>query len=75
MSPIVLRQPKGYVILMTAEIGCRRLGIENRIERGLGSGDSLGEFFHPRAYSLEGFSSSRCVRTQNSGFAPSMMAC
>ena len=69
MSPIVLRQPKGCVILMTGEIGCRRLGIENLIERGFGSGDSLGERFYPRTYSLEGFFSSRCVGTQSSGLA------
>ena len=69
MSPIVLRQEKGCVILMTGEIGCRRLGIENLIERGFRSGDSLGEFFDPRTYSLEGFFSSRCVSTQSSGLA------
>ena len=69
MSPIVLRQEKGCVILMTGEIGCRRLGIENLIERGFGSGDSLGECFYPRTYSLEGLFSSRCVSTQSSGLA------
>ena len=35
------------VILMPGIIGYRRLLIENLIERGLGSGDPLGERFHP----------------------------
>ena len=74
MSPIVLRQEKGCVILMTGEIGCRRLGIENLIERGFGSGDSLGERFYPRTYSLEGFFSSRCVSTPSSGLAGWLIA-
>ena len=69
MSPIVLRQPKGRVILMTGQIGCRRLRIRNLIERGFGPGDSLGEFFDPRTYSPEGFSSSRCVGTHSASFA------
>ena len=67
MSRIVLRHEELIVILMTGEIGYRRLEIENLIERGLGSGDAPGEFFHPRTYSLEGFSSSHCVSTQSSG--------
>ena len=66
MSPIVLRQEKVIVILMKGKIGYRSLEIEDLIERGLGSGESLGERFHPRANSLEGFFSSHCVRTQNS---------
>ena len=67
MSRIVLRQEEVIVILMPGQIGYRRLEIENLIERGLGSGDALGEFFHPRGDSLEGFFSSHCVRTQSSG--------
>ena len=47
MSPIVLRQEKVIVILMTGKIGYRSLEILDLIERGLGSGDALGEFFHP----------------------------
>ena len=43
------------------------LEIENLIERGLGSGHAMGEFFRPRTYSLEGFSPSHCVGTQSSG--------
>ena len=54
------------VILMEGKIGYRGLEINNLIERGLGSGDSLGKFFHPRTYSLEGFFSSHCGRTQSS---------
>ena len=47
------------MILMKGKIGYRSLEIEDLIERGLGSGDSLGERFHPRTYSLEGFFSSQ----------------
>ena len=67
MSPIVLRQEEVIVILMPGQIGYRRLEIEDLIERGLGSGDALGERFHPRTYPLEGFSSSHRVSTQSSG--------
>ena len=65
MSPIVLRHEE--LIMMPGKIDYRRLEIENLIERCLGSCDALGEFFDPRIYSLEGFSSSHCVSTQSSG--------
>ena len=41
--------------LMNGKIDYRSLVIEDLIERGLGCGDSLGERFHARTYSLEGF--------------------
>ena len=66
MSPIVLGQEEVIVILMEGKTGYRSLEIEDLIERGLGSGDSLGERFHPRTYSLEGFFSSHCGRTKSS---------
>ncbi len=66
MSPIVLRQEEVIVILMKGKTDYRRLEIENLIERGLGSGDSLGKRFHARTYSLEGFFSSHYARTQRS---------
>ena len=66
MSPIVLRQEKVIVILMKGKIDYRSLEIEDLIERGLGSGDSLGEGFHPRTYSLGCFFSSHRIRTQSS---------
>ena len=66
MSPIVLRQEKVIVILMKGKIDYRGLEIEDLIERGLGSGDSLGEGFHARTYSLEGFFSSHYAKTQRS---------
>ena len=48
MSRIVLGQEEVIVILMPGKIAYRRLDIEDLIERGLGSGHALGEFFHPR---------------------------
>ncbi|MDP7462906.1 MAG: hypothetical protein QF614_00265 [SAR324 cluster bacterium] len=67
MSPIVLRHEKVIVILMKGKTDYRSLEIEDLIERGLGSGDSLGKRFHARTYSLEGFFSSHYARTQRSG--------
>ena len=55
MSPIVLRHEELIVILMKGKTGYRGLEIEDLIERGLGSGDSLGERFHARTHFLEGF--------------------
>ncbi len=66
MSPIVLRQEEVIVILMKGKTDYRSLEIEDLIEHGLGSGDSLGERFHPRTYSLKGFFSSHYARTQRS---------
>ncbi|MDP7135431.1 MAG: hypothetical protein QF437_33350 [Planctomycetota bacterium] len=63
MSPIVLRHEKMIVILMKGKTDYRSLEIEDLIERGLGSGEPLGERFHARTYALEGFFSSHCGRT------------
>jgi hypothetical protein len=51
------------VILMKGKTDYRSLEIEDLIERGLGSGEPLGERFHARTYALEGFFSSHCGRT------------
>jgi hypothetical protein len=67
MSPIVLRQEEVIVILMKGKTDYRSLEIEDLIERGPGSGDSLGKRFHARTYSLDGFFSSHYARTQRSG--------
>ena len=67
MSPIVLRQEEVIMILMKGKTDYRSLEIEDLIERGLGSGDSLGKRFHARTYSLDGFFSSHYARTQRSG--------
>lgn len=55
------------MILMKGKTDYRSLEIEDLIERGLGSGDSLGKRFHARTYSLDGFFSSHYTRTQRSG--------
>ncbi len=56
-----------HELFIGMSIDYRSLEIEDLIELGLGSGESLGEFFHARTYSLEGFFSSHYARTQRSG--------